>query len=109
MLKAQGKETEQKMRQLPIIEMATSEVSESVPSTVFEQTGYQIFYRYQPSIFFSNVRDFTAKKLHAYADSTSNPVTRLNRYALLKDYLDGNVAVCWCNGEPKFQRLERAA
>lgn len=73
-----------------------------------EQTEFQL-HKSQISAYSSiqNIIDYTEKKLIKYTKSVTDAQQKLVLLAILKDYLEGTVAISWKKGKPIYLRITK--
>ena len=54
-----------------------------------------------------NVVDFTEKKLLRYASRSQDSQQKLVLMAMIKDYMDGNIAIAWKRGQPVWIKVTK--
>lgn len=54
------------------------------------------------------ILDYTQHRLEKYTESVDDPQQKMVLYALLHDYVKGDVAVAWKRGQPVYVKVTKA-
>lgn len=89
--------------------MAEQNDEENGIAKLLNQTTYQIHIRHRASLRYHlpQLLDFTEAKLLKNIKNSPDPILKLKHAALLQDYLDGKIAVCWKQGMPYFLKIKK--
>lgn len=83
------------------LQMEQKGVSKSIKTNCTEFTLHKRYY----STSYKNVIDFSEKKLVKFIETINDQQQKLFLIALLKDYIDGNVALAWKKGIPLYFKV----
>lgn len=92
-----------------MITVTSTRRSKSIKAKPAERTEYQL-HKTQQTIFngiINDVFDFTEYKLVRYIDDIEDKQEQQQLVVVLKDYVDGNVAVGWNKGVPVWIRITK--
>jgi len=90
-------------------EAMSTNIQKSAPIKMGECTEFQL-HKSQQTIFhgiLKKVYDYSEKRLIRYIDTANDAQQKMTLIALLKDYIDGNVAIAWKKGQPVWIKITK--
>ena len=87
----------------------STNIPKNTPMKMGECTEFQL-HKSQQTIFhgiLKKVYDYSEKRLIRYIDTINDAQQKMILIALLKDYIDGNVAIAWKKGQPVWIKITK--